>query len=303
MVIMGNCLALNCVSCDRFVGIRYYGKKGYQGNLTKTELDGITFSHYSLTSDTSFLDLYPTLKFVENDEISGSAVTSGSFCGDYRNWRHSSMPLIDDDVSLSESEGVYILADRNKTCLDCPGDNTETMLKRNTKSLNKIKIIENNVNDTSDITNFKNNLTMAGGTSNATESISLKENMPSRSIIEDRLKTNAGISNGAMKENVRMNIVAPLSIEEELDDIVMLNPILGKDSNFSYTNLDNEANVKSVLSRVGLRLKFNKKSQIGNSTTTKATCVEKKVTNIFQRKNKIRDQIDGQELGNFCQGH
>ena len=93
---MGSCLSLNCASCDMFLGNTFYERKGYKSNI-KNDLDGITFSHYSLTSETSFLDLYPTLKFMENDQSSNSVVTNGSCCADYDHWRHSGIPLIDDD--------------------------------------------------------------------------------------------------------------------------------------------------------------------------------------------------------------
>lgn len=52
--------------------------------LQTGDLHGSTFSHYSLTSDTSCLDLYPGLKYAENDQTSTVS-----------EWRRSSVPLID----------------------------------------------------------------------------------------------------------------------------------------------------------------------------------------------------------------
>ena len=95
---MGNCLSMDCVGHDMLIPIPFHGKSGYCSNI-KNDLRGSTFSHYSLTSDTSFLDLYPALRYIENDQTSSSAFT-GSCCVEFSEWRHSSLPLIDDDDTL-----------------------------------------------------------------------------------------------------------------------------------------------------------------------------------------------------------
>lgn len=56
---------------------------------------GPTFSHYSLTSTNSFLDLYPGLSYVET-EIESS-------CQQSHQWRRSSAPLLDCWESSSDT--------------------------------------------------------------------------------------------------------------------------------------------------------------------------------------------------------
>ncbi|XP_023340465.1 uncharacterized protein LOC111710587 [Eurytemora carolleeae] len=60
--------------------------------LEKRDLNGPTFSHYSLTSNSSFLDLYPGLSYVESESC---------YPGCQETWRRSSAPLIDLEASSS----------------------------------------------------------------------------------------------------------------------------------------------------------------------------------------------------------
>jgi len=52
--------------------------------LERRDLSGSTFSHYSLTSSNSYLDLYPGISYVESDTSSHQS-----------QWRRSSAPLLD----------------------------------------------------------------------------------------------------------------------------------------------------------------------------------------------------------------
>lgn len=63
---MGSCLSLHC---------------GLGQDLT-----GSTFSHYSLNSDSSYLDLYPGLRYAETEASLAEE--------DQASWRRSSVPLI-----------------------------------------------------------------------------------------------------------------------------------------------------------------------------------------------------------------
>ena len=79
---MGGCLSLRYKYCQE-------------------DLQGNTFSHYSLTSATSCLDLYPTIRFVgeEEEEEDDDEEEVGEAEGASRRpnpWRRSSVPLIDE---------------------------------------------------------------------------------------------------------------------------------------------------------------------------------------------------------------
>ena len=116
-VSMGNCLSTHCARCDMVVTVPFHGKNGYCSNI-KNDLHGSTFSHYSLTSDTSFLDLYPTLRYMENDQSSSSAFT-GSCCAEFNDWRHSSLPLIDDDDILELGCSHTLEDNKSMVSSDC----------------------------------------------------------------------------------------------------------------------------------------------------------------------------------------
>jgi len=62
-----------------------------------SDMNEPTFSHYSLNSSSSYLDLYPSLRYMEADTVSQRS-----------EWRRSSAPLLD-----SESGSSYYCAQEN----------------------------------------------------------------------------------------------------------------------------------------------------------------------------------------------
>ena len=150
---MGSCLSSNFITCDMFIPIPFCGKKRYHRNAGD-DLNGITFSHYSLTSDTSYLDLYPTFKFMEQDHSCGSVATSGSYQGEHGNWRHSGVPLIDDDADdVFTQQCSHCLLKSHKQCLECFNDSQKILTSKNSSQTN-----ENNGPNTSSIMSADNEL-------------------------------------------------------------------------------------------------------------------------------------------------
>jgi len=64
--------------------------------LERPDLNGPTFSHYSLTSSDSYIDLYPGLSYVESESSSNKA-----------QWRRSSAPLLDSESSQRKVLHTY----------------------------------------------------------------------------------------------------------------------------------------------------------------------------------------------------
>ena len=150
---MGSCLSSNFVTCDMFIPIPCCGKKRYHRKVGD-DLNGITFSHYSLTSDTSFLDLYPTFKFMEQDHSCGSVATNGSYQGEYGNWRHSGVPLIDDDADdVFTQQCSHCLLKSHEQCLKCFNDSQKILTSKNSSQSN-----ENNGPNTSSLMNADDEL-------------------------------------------------------------------------------------------------------------------------------------------------
>eukprot|EP00096_Caligus_rogercresseyi_P006981 TRINITY_DN2414_c0_g1_i2.p1 TRINITY_DN2414_c0_g1~~TRINITY_DN2414_c0_g1_i2.p1 ORF type:complete len:136 (+),score=35.05 TRINITY_DN2414_c0_g1_i2:618-1025(+) len=81
-----------CLSIHSFIGLR--SNQGLQES---------TFSHYSLSSESSYLDLYPTFHYVEcNSSSTDDDVVSSS------HWRRSSVPLLDEETDEdSDEDGPY----------------------------------------------------------------------------------------------------------------------------------------------------------------------------------------------------
>ena len=156
---MGTCLSLDCASCDMCLDSALYERKGYQSNMKTKDLDRITFSHYSLTSETSFLDLYPTLRFMENDQSSSSPRTE-SCCSEYNNWRNSSLPLIDDGENVLAYRCTHTNTsnDTKIFCSECM-NNSHVMIHNDPEMPNKIKSMPINGPDSSSIMNSENNFT------------------------------------------------------------------------------------------------------------------------------------------------
>ena len=59
---MGSCLSTQC--CE-YRSVNRDGIWPFGRNRSQCDLHGSTFTHYSLTSETSILDLYPTLGYEE----------------------------------------------------------------------------------------------------------------------------------------------------------------------------------------------------------------------------------------------
>ncbi|CAB4067445.1 unnamed protein product [Lepeophtheirus salmonis] len=73
------------------------------------DLHESTFSHYSLTSESSYLDLYPTFHYVESLHPDSSSC-NGSVVSE---WRRSSVPLIEEDEDGENGESDTNLSDYN----------------------------------------------------------------------------------------------------------------------------------------------------------------------------------------------
>lgn len=85
-----------------------------------SDLNGSTFSHYSLTSETSFLDLYPTIRYVESDSSE---------------WRRSSAPLLEEDEDEEDYEDDEVFTKSDKTMTKNPyKDNINTATNTTTSS-------------------------------------------------------------------------------------------------------------------------------------------------------------------------
>jgi hypothetical protein len=263
---MGTCLSLNCARCDMCLDSAFYERKGYQSNMKTKDLDRVTFSHYSLTSETSFLDLYPTLRFMENDQSNSSARTE-SCCEEYNNWRNSSLPLIDDVENALEHRCTHTndSKETNMVCSDCLND-SHVMVHNNPEMINKSKNMTINGPDTSSIMNSENKF--SNNTECRIESINgsrLDEYSQSYdNFVGDPFTAKLDYKDTS-KDELERDIDAPLSVEEEVQGAGMLPPKLKEDTCFGYTNLGDELNIISQRSRLASRLKFNKKLKISDA--------------------------------------
>ena len=267
---MGSCLSLNCASCDMFSCNHFYEKKGYESNM-RTDMDGITFSHYSLTSETSFLDLYPTLKFMENDQSSNSVMTNGSCCADYDHWRHSGLPLIDDD-NVEES---------------CCQQNSNRTISANyhcksNQSVPELKISEANGPNTSSLMIADSDI--SGVTVGVTNKMN---NVRSKAMILDA-SCESNYSNDAMKDKFACDLLEPSSIEDQIDERIQLHPT----STFGYSSLDDEGNTKRSRSPFSSRFHFNNRVRMRRSLTPNQNVTENHPRlSVFRRRNTVQDQI------------
>ena len=266
---MGSCLSLNCASCDMFSCNHFYERKGYESNM-RTDMDGITFSHYSLTSETSFLDLYPTLKFMENDQSSNSVMTNGSCCADYDHWRHSGLPLIDDD-NVDEN---CCQQNSNRTISANYQSNTN-------QSVPELEISEANGPNTSSLMIADSDISgVTVGVSNQVN------NVRNKAIILDT-SCASNYSNDAMNDKFACDLLEPSSFEEQIDERVQLHPT----STFGYSNLD-EGNTKRSRSPFSSRFHFNKRVRMRRSLTPNQNVTENTPRlNVFRRRNTVQDQI------------
>ena len=287
---MGSCLSLNCVNCDMFLGSSFHERKGYQSNM-KSDLDGITFSHYSLTSETSFLDLYPTLKFMENDQSSNSAM-SGSCCVDYDHWRHSGLPLIDDDSVEGDYPSAFVCEHKsivdtsqslNHPELRLPQSNTD-------QHLSEMQNSKGNGPNTSSIMSADNEL------SKVTLGVTKKIKTPINEVPTiDTFGGNKEYSD-VLKDNFSSDLVASMAIDKRIEDRMQLNPAMNNDSSFGYTNLDDECDDRNGKSPISSRFAFNNRLRMRRSLTPNPKNTENKRLNMFRRRNTIQDQL-GDEKG------
>ena len=283
---MGSCLSLNCASCDMLCGNNFHGRKGYKSNV-KNDLDGITFSHYSLTSETSFLDLYPALKFMENDQSSNSVMTNGSCCAEYDHWRHSGIPLIDDD-NVDERCSLSFHCENSSSSFNPQISNqarTRICGSNVNQNISELKILEVNGPNTSSIMNGHNDLSgidpeASKNMYNASKEALSKDTMSEMDDFDDSLK-----------DKLTCDFLSPSSIEERIEEKLQLHPILSDESSFGYTNLDNHSKTINSKSPLTSRFHFNHRLRMRHSITPNQKDTENTRRNKFRRRNTIQDHI------------
>ena len=287
---MGNCLFSNCAGCDMVIAAPFYGNKGYQGNL-KSDLSGRTFSHYSLTSDTSFLDLYPTLKYMEQDQSSSSGM-SGSWRGELSDWRHSSLPLIDDDESILETTCNHVGVDENRICSVCYSHTHGTVkIVQEYNNAFANKCIEGN--EPHNVSDKHSNIEFLMLTDILHKDNNISKERTCSQAYGSNTRNNFDVPQAdsfRVKDELVMEVCAPLSIEEELDDISNGTSLLNKEWCVDYTNLNGEENSSAAKTNLNTRNKFNWKTNIFHSVTSIHQIRERNGIPIFFRRNKVQNE-------------
>ena len=286
---MGSCLSLNCASCDMLCGNNFHGRQGYKSNV-KNDLDGITFSHYSLTSETSFLDLYPALKFMENDQSSNSVMTNGSCCAEYDHWRHSGIPLIDDD-NVDERCSLSFHCEHNSSLCNPQISNqarTRVCESNINQNVSELKILEVNGPNTSSIMNGHNDL--PGIYPEASKNVY----NASKDALSKDIMSEMGVTDDSLKEKLNCDFLSPSTIEESIEEKLQLHPRLTEESSFGYTNLENHAKTINSKSPLAARFPFSHRLRIRHSMTPNQRNTENTRLNIFRRRNTIQDHISNE---------
>jgi len=270
-------------------GNNFHGRQGYKSNV-KNDIDGITFSHYSLTSETSFLDLYPALKFMENDQSSNSLMTNGSCCAEYDHWRHSGIPLIDDD-NVDETSSLSFHCEYNSSLCNPQISNQaqaricESNINQN---VSELKILDVNGPNTSSIMNGHNDL--PGIYPEASKNV---YNASKEALSKD-IMSEMDVADDSLKDKLTCDFLSPSSIEGRIEEKLQLHPRLTEELSFGYTNLKNHSETINSKSPLASRYLFNHRLRMRHSMTPNQKNTENTRLNIFRRRNTIQDHISNE---------